>query len=32
LLKLCVKVLFCKHFFIPLNTFMRKGEDPDPYL
>ncbi len=21
-----------KTFFSPLNTFMRKGKDPDPYL
>jgi hypothetical protein len=21
----CVKILFCKHYFSPLNTFMRKG-------
>ena len=30
----CVKILLCKHFFTPLNTFMRKGKDPepDPYL
>ncbi len=30
-----VKILFCKHCFSPLNTFMRKGKDPeqmDPYL
>jgi hypothetical protein len=26
------KVLFCKHYFSPLDTFMRKGKDPDPYL
>jgi hypothetical protein len=25
LLKFCVKILFCRHHFIPLNTFMRKG-------
>ncbi len=30
LLKFCVKILFCKHYFSPLNTFMRKGKDPDP--
>ncbi len=30
LLKFCVKILFCNHYFSPLNTFMRKGEDPDP--
>jgi hypothetical protein len=23
--KFCVKILFCKHYFSPLNTFMRKG-------
>ncbi len=30
----CVKILFCKHYFSPLNTFMIKGKDPnpDPYL
>ncbi len=26
----CFKILFCKHYFSPLNTFMRKGKDPDP--
>jgi hypothetical protein len=31
-LKFCGKILFCKHYFSPLNTFMRKGKDPDPYL
>jgi hypothetical protein len=30
LLKFCVKILFCKHYFNPLNIFMRKGKDPDP--
>ncbi len=30
--KFCAKILFCKHYFSPLNTFMRKGKDPDPYL
>jgi hypothetical protein len=30
LLKFCVKILFCKHYFSPLNTFMRKGKDPNP--
>jgi hypothetical protein len=24
--------LFCRHYFSPLNTFMRKGTDPDPHL
>jgi hypothetical protein len=30
----CIKMLFCRHYFSPLNTFMRKGKDPesDPYL
>ncbi len=23
---------FCKHYCRPLNIFMRKGKDPDPYL
>ncbi len=23
-------MLFCRHYFSPLNTFMRKGKDPDP--
>ncbi len=31
-LKFCVKILFCKHYFSPLNIFLRKGKDPDPYL
>ncbi len=26
----CVKILLCKHYFSPLNTFVRKGLDPDP--
>ncbi len=30
LLNFCFKILFCKHFFSPLNIFMRKGKDPDP--
>ncbi len=25
-----VKILICKHYFRPLNTYMRKGKDPDP--
>jgi hypothetical protein len=25
-----VKILFCKHYFSPLNIFMRKGKDTDP--
>ena len=32
LLKFCVKILFCKHYFSPLSTFMGKGKDPDAYL
>jgi hypothetical protein len=32
LLKFCVKVLFCKHYFSPLNTFIRKEKDPAPDL
>ncbi len=36
LLKFCLKMLFCRHCFSSLNTFMRKGKDPkpdpDPYL
>jgi hypothetical protein len=27
-----VKILFYEHKFRPLNTFMRKGKDPDPDL
>jgi hypothetical protein len=34
--KFCVKILYWKHYFSPLNTFMRKGmepePDPDPYF
>ncbi len=31
---MCVKILFYRHYFSPLNTSMRKGKDPepDPYL
>jgi hypothetical protein len=25
-----LKFYFDKHYFSPLNTFMRKGKDPDP--
>ena len=36
LLKFCVKMLFYRLYFSPLNTFMRKGKNPvpdlDPYL
>jgi hypothetical protein len=28
--KFYVKILFCRHYFSPLNTFMRKGKDPEP--
>jgi hypothetical protein len=28
LLKFCVKILFCRHYFSLVNTFMRKGKDP----
>ncbi len=28
LLKFCVKLLFCKHYFSPFNSLMRKGKDP----
>ncbi len=30
LLKFCVKILFSKHYFSPLNIIMRKRKDPDP--
>jgi hypothetical protein len=40
--KICIKILFCNHYFNSLDTFMRKGKDPesdpepdphpDPYL
>jgi hypothetical protein len=26
----CVKMLFCRHYFSPLNPFMRKEKDPEP--
>ena len=32
LLKFCVKILFCRHYFSPLNTVKGKDPDPDPYL
>jgi hypothetical protein len=28
--KICVKILFCKYYLSPLNTFIRKGKDPEP--
>jgi hypothetical protein len=30
--KFWVKLLFCRHYFSPLNTFMRKRKDPEPDL
>ncbi len=30
LLKFCVKMLFCRYYFSPLNTFMTKRKDPEP--
>ncbi len=27
-----LKFLFCKHYFSPLNTFIRKEKNPDLYL
>jgi hypothetical protein len=30
--KILFKILFCKHYFSSLNTFMRKGKDPDQEL
>jgi hypothetical protein len=29
-LKFCGKILFCRHYFSPLNTSMRKGKVPQP--
>jgi hypothetical protein len=26
----CIEILFCYHYFSPLNTFMRKEKDSDP--
>jgi hypothetical protein len=28
--KIVCNILFCRHYFSPLNTFMRKGKDPEP--
>jgi hypothetical protein len=28
--KIFLHILFCRHYFSPLNTFMRKGKDPEP--
>jgi hypothetical protein len=32
--KYFIIISFCKYYFSPLNSFMRKGKDPepDPYL
>jgi hypothetical protein len=30
LLKFGVQILFSRHYFTLLNTFMRKGKDPEP--
>jgi hypothetical protein len=30
--KIFVEILFVRRYFSPLNTVMRKGKDPDPYL
>jgi hypothetical protein len=30
-IKFFAKILFCKHYFSLLNTFMRKVKDPDLY-
>ncbi len=30
--KCCVKILFCRHYFRPLNTFLRIGKATDPHL
>jgi hypothetical protein len=32
LARIYLKILFCNHYFSPLNTIMRKGKNPDPYL
>ncbi len=29
-LKFCVTILFCRHYFSPLNSSVRKGKDPEP--
>jgi hypothetical protein len=26
----CITIFFCNHYFSPLNTFMIKGQDPNP--
>ncbi len=28
--KILCKIFFCRHYFSPLHTFMRKKKDPDP--
>ncbi len=30
--KILCSNFFYRHYLSPLNTFMRKGKDPDPYL
>ncbi len=30
LLKFCIKILFCRRYFSPLNTFLRIGKDTEP--
>jgi hypothetical protein len=30
--KFFIKIFFCNYYFSPLNTFMLKGKDPDPYM
>ncbi len=32
LLKFCVEILLCKHYFSQLNTFMRNWKDPETDL
>jgi hypothetical protein len=29
-IKFFANILFCYHYFSPLNTFLRKGKDPEP--
>jgi hypothetical protein len=29
MVKIYIKILFCNHYFSPLNTFLRKGKDPE---
>ena len=32
MLNFLLNLLFCRHYFRPLITFLRKGKDPDPHL